>query len=179
MASTVRPASVSSPFGSTTDLAIFSTPTTTRWVDLGRASETAARSSMARTRSGPRRPNQVCILLQLSRFTGDLPRTAMTYDPFSLICSGGRLSHHRRCMPNAEIRRAKASSSRRIHPSYTPATAPLPMQQLSPPCTSTDGPPSTASDEGGASAAAGTVASAAAVLNRPCRPRPRHPRVQH
>ena len=126
MASPARPASISGPFGSAADVAIFSTATTTRRVDPGRASETAARSSMARTRSGPRRPNQVRLLPQLSRFTGDLPRMATTSDPFSLICSGGRLSHHRRCMLNAEIRAPTPSSSRRIHPSYTPATAPSP-----------------------------------------------------
>ena len=108
MASPARPASVSGPFGSAADLAIFSTLTTTRRADPGRASETAARSSMARTRSGPRRPNQVRLLPQLSRFTGDLPRMATTSDPFSLIRSGGRLSHHRRRVLNAEIRRAKA-----------------------------------------------------------------------
>ncbi|XBH60704.1 hypothetical protein VPH35_115262 [Triticum aestivum] len=58
MASPAQQASVSGPFGSAADLAIFSTPTMTRRVDPGRASETAAISSMARTCSGPRRPNQ-------------------------------------------------------------------------------------------------------------------------
>ena len=124
MASPARPASVSGPFGSAADLAIFSTLTTMRRADPGRASETAARSSMARTRSGPRRPNQVRLLPQLSRFTGDLPRMATTSDPFSLICSGGRLSHHRRCVLNAEIRRAKAKLLKedppKLHAGHSP-----------------------------------------------------------
>ncbi|KAF7071354.1 hypothetical protein CFC21_076690 [Triticum aestivum] len=58
MASPARPTSVSGPFGSAADLTIFSTPTTTRRADPARASETAARSSMAMTRSGPRWSNQ-------------------------------------------------------------------------------------------------------------------------
>nr|XP_020197073.1 uncharacterized protein LOC109782855 isoform X2 [Aegilops tauschii subsp. strangulata]XP_020197074.1 uncharacterized protein LOC109782855 isoform X2 [Aegilops tauschii subsp. strangulata] len=127
MASPARPASVSGPFGSAADLAIFSTSTTTRRVDPGRASETAARSSMARTCSGPRRPNQVRLLPQLSRFTGDLPRTTTTSDPFSLICSGGRLSHHRRRVLNTEIRRAKAKlleeDPPKLHAVHSPPTS--------------------------------------------------------
>uniref|UniRef100_A0A8R7TTN2 Uncharacterized protein n=1 Tax=Triticum urartu TaxID=4572 RepID=A0A8R7TTN2_TRIUA len=104
-----------------------------RRADPCRASETAARSSMARTRSGPRRPNQVCLLPQLSRFTGDLPRTTMTSDPFSLICSGDRLSHHRRRVLNAKIRRAKAKlleeDPPKLHAGHSP---PPPVNLLRP-----------------------------------------------
>ncbi|XBI63045.1 hypothetical protein VPH35_043544 [Triticum aestivum] len=114
-----------------------------RRADPCRASETAARSSMARTRSGPRRPNQVCLLLQLSRFTGDLPRTTMTSDPFSLICSGDRLSHHRRRVLNAKIRRAKAKlleeDPPKLHAGHSPPPPPVNLlrPRTSPPAKAT------------------------------------------
>ena len=48
MASPARPASVYGPFGSAPDLAIFSTPTTTRRADPARAGATAAGSTHTR-----------------------------------------------------------------------------------------------------------------------------------
>ncbi|XBI01157.1 hypothetical protein VPH35_129991 [Triticum aestivum] len=57
MASPARPSSVSGPFGSVPDLAIFSTLTTTERLNPTGAGETAAGFTMAKTCSGPRQPN--------------------------------------------------------------------------------------------------------------------------